>query len=69
METKDIIRKEVYLTKATLKPIVGMALDNSQTVKGFIEAQLIAMGEKGVSYIELWYQCEAMSKQLKELSK
>lgn len=66
---KDIVRKEVSLNYATRNGLTSLALRDNANLKNFIEAQLTAMGEKGVSYIELWYQCEVMSKQLKELSK
>jgi hypothetical protein len=64
-----IIRKEVHLDRDTKKALSSMALNNDQSLKPFIEAQLIAMGARGISYLDLWQQCEAMTAQLKSLSK
>lgn len=66
---KDTSRKGIDLDKHTKKALTGLALDNDMNLKNFIEAQLIAMGKQGVTYIDLWHQCEALTAQLKALSK
>lgn len=62
------IRKEVTLSPETKKALSSMSLDADKSLKAFIEHQLVAMGEKGISYTELWGQCEALTQQLKSLS-
>jgi hypothetical protein len=61
-------RKEVHLDLATRKALTSLALDADTSLKPFIEVQLVAMGQKGISYLDLWKQCEALTAQLKQLS-
>jgi hypothetical protein len=62
------IRKEITLTVESKRALGSMALDADTNLKQFIEAQLIAMGAKGIPYTDLWQQCEAMAAQLKQLA-
>jgi hypothetical protein len=62
-------RKGIDLDNDTKKALTSMGLDNNQPLKTFIESQLAAMGAKGIPYTDLWKQCEAVTNQLKELSK
>lgn len=63
------MRKNIDITEAAVQSIGAMALNEDRSVKNLIERNLEAMGKQGVSYIDLWRQCEALTAQLKALSK
>lgn len=60
--------KEVYISPETKKALASLALEEDKSLKAFIEAQLAAMGAKGIPYTDLWQQCEVMAAQLKQLA-
>lgn len=66
---KTVTRKEINMQPEVRKGLSRLALEDNQTLKVFIENQLIWMADRGVSYIDMWHQCEAMTAQLKDLSK
>jgi len=62
------MRKNIDITESGVKAINAMALKEDRSVKNFIERNLEAMGQKGISYLDLWQQCEALTERLKQLS-
>lgn len=63
------MRKNIDITNEAVQSINAMALNEDRSVKNLIERNLEAMGKQGVSYIDLWHKCEALTAQLKALSK
>lgn len=55
--------------ETTTKQLTHMAVDNSISLQRFIEAQLIAMGERGIPYTDLWEMYEELGRELAMLSK
>jgi len=65
MDKKSI---RIELIPGDKKALVSLALNDDRPLKTFIERQLVSMGAKGISYLDLWQQCEALTAQLKQLS-
>jgi hypothetical protein len=63
------MRKIIDITEATVKVFNRLALEEDRSTKNMIERQLEAMGKHGIPYIDLWNQCEAVTKQLQQISK
>jgi len=61
------MRKNIDISKETNKALTAQALDNDTNVKNFIERQLETMGETGIPYLDLWDQCQSLTKQLQQL--
>lgn len=55
-------RKDIDIPLGTKKALTLMAINaNPQTnLKNFIEAELMAMGDRGIPYTELWNECAAL---------
>lgn len=62
------MRKNIDITEAAVQSINAMALNEDRSVKNLIERNLEAMGKHGITYIDLWHQCERMTARLKDLS-
>lgn len=53
-----------------VKTLLIMAInDDTAGLSPFIVKQMTAMSKTGVPYIDLWKQCEALTKKLEQLSK
>lgn len=63
------MRKNIDISDQAVKSISSMALDEDRSVKNMIERNLEAMAKTRTSYIDLYSQYEALSQQLKQLSK
>lgn len=62
-------RHEVWLDSDTRTRLKHLAVSNDTYLKPLIEAQMKAMGEKGITYLDLWMQLERTTQLLKQLTK
>jgi hypothetical protein len=63
------MRKNIDITDNANEVFRQLAFTQKSNVKNFIERNLEAMGAKGISYLDLWAQCEVLTAKLQELSK
>ncbi len=63
------MRKNIDISDQAVSAISSMALDEDRSVKNMIERNLEAMARTKTSYTDLYTQYEALSQQLKQLSK
>jgi len=62
------MKKLIDITESAVQGINTLALNEDRSWKNLVERNLEAMGAKGISYLDLWKQCEALTAQLKQLS-
>lgn len=69
MAQKEGVRNYQITDKEILRSLKIMAVNEDMSLQGFVERNITAMGSKGISYLDLWNKCEALTSELKKLQK
>jgi hypothetical protein len=63
------MRKNIDISESAVKVLDTLAVADNRPTKNYIETQIEFLCKKNINAIDLWNQCEAVTKQLQQLSK